>query len=361
MNILELNLLLILIYAFIFLFIIRTRLSKLLFIIVTTLQLIIINGLRHMSVGVDTVRYFKRFMEIVNGEVELFTKESGYNIAQIIINIFSDNFNVWLTIAASFIFVPLAIFIYKNSSRVFVSYILYLGLDFYLFTFNGLRQSIAIIIVLLSYNYIINKKFLKFLLIILVATSFHTSAIIFVPMYFLAHIKWSKIYMFMLGFIVILFYIFRFQIGKLLTILYYDDATWALDRYEISGGIGGTAIMIFIIILLGIAIYNPNKYFDKENIVLSNIMIISFIIQMLSSFSYLFTRLNMFYLVFIILYIPYLFEKIGKGTIKLRPKEATAIESFGKLFLIILLVIHYYNNTLIDGFEILPYNFFWQL
>lgn len=52
-----------------------------------------------------------------------------------------------------------------------------------------MRQSIGIIIVLFSLKYIKNHKFIKYAIGILIASLFHTSALIFLPFYFMHKIK----------------------------------------------------------------------------------------------------------------------------------------------------------------------------
>lgn len=69
--------------------------------------------------------------------------------------------------------------------------ILFMALVFY-FSFTYLRQMFAAAIVALSIKYIIERKFLKYCAIIVAAFSFHNSAIIFFPMYFIADRKYSK-------------------------------------------------------------------------------------------------------------------------------------------------------------------------
>lgn len=69
--------------------------------------------------------------------------------------------------------------------------ILFMALVFY-FSFTYLRQMFAAAIIGLSIRYIIERKFLKYCAIIIVAFSFHNSAIIFFPMYFIANKKYSK-------------------------------------------------------------------------------------------------------------------------------------------------------------------------
>lgn len=75
--------------------------------------------------------------------------------------------------------------------------ILFMALVFY-FSFTYLRQMFAAAIIGLSIRYIIERKFLKYCAIIIVAFSFHNSAIIFFPMYFIANRKYSKAHILLL-------------------------------------------------------------------------------------------------------------------------------------------------------------------
>lgn len=56
---------------------------------------------------------------------------------------------------------------------------------------SAMRQSLAISIFLLSINYIFKQDFLRYLLLILLATLFHASAIILLPIYLLGMLKFK--------------------------------------------------------------------------------------------------------------------------------------------------------------------------
>src|SRR5699024_3848226 len=97
MNVLIVNYLLINVYAFIFLYLFKSVKGKKLFISITTIQLIILNGLRDKTVGTDTLRYEKRFIEAQSATS--FPKLSGepaYDILQRIVLFYTKNFNFWL-------------------------------------------------------------------------------------------------------------------------------------------------------------------------------------------------------------------------------------------------------------------------
>lgn len=79
----------------------------------------------------------------------------------------------------------------KYAKNYYLVSILFMALVFF-FSFTYLRQMFAAAIIGLSIKYIIERKFLRFCVILLVAFSFHNSAIIFFPMYFIANKKYSK-------------------------------------------------------------------------------------------------------------------------------------------------------------------------
>ena len=79
----------------------------------------------------------------------------------------------------------------KYAKNYYLASILFMALIFF-FSFTYLRQMFAAAIIGLSIKYIIERKFLRFCVILLVAFSFHNSAIIFFPMYFIANKKYSK-------------------------------------------------------------------------------------------------------------------------------------------------------------------------
>ena len=85
----------------------------------------------------------------------------------------------------------------KYAKNYSLASILFLALVFF-FSFTYLRQMFAAAVIGLSIRYIIERKFLKSCAIIFAAFSFHNSAIIFFPMYFIANRKYSKAHILLL-------------------------------------------------------------------------------------------------------------------------------------------------------------------
>jgi len=78
----------------------------------------------------------------------------------------------------------------KYASNYSLALVLFMGLTFF-FTFTYLRQMMGCAIACFSIQYIIKRDLWRYLLVMLVAISFHKSAIIFLPIYFLPVRKYS--------------------------------------------------------------------------------------------------------------------------------------------------------------------------
>lgn len=76
-------------------------------------------------------------------------------------------------------------FIYLNSHDVSLSIVMYITIGLYEFMFQCMRQAIAMCFCLFAVEFCKNRKFLSFLLLVLLAMCFHQTAIVFLPVYFL--------------------------------------------------------------------------------------------------------------------------------------------------------------------------------
>lgn len=148
-------------------------------------------GLRSSSVGTDSGNYAFGFEDqryeskSLGGDGTLFVlSEPGFTILQRIVGKFSSHYNdLFLAIAGlcSLLFVA---FINRYTSSPLASLFVYITLGYYTFVFNGARQGIAIGIYMFAIPAIINRNFINYLLIVVLASLFHSSAIVAIPLYF---------------------------------------------------------------------------------------------------------------------------------------------------------------------------------
>ena len=72
-----------------------------------------------------------------------------------------------------------------------MSFWIYLCGTFYFFSMNGVRQSVAIMIFYYSFKYIEKHNFKKYAILNGIGFLFHSSAILFIPLYFILNKKYK--------------------------------------------------------------------------------------------------------------------------------------------------------------------------
>lgn len=119
-----------------------------------------------------------------------YSSEVGYTFLNVLISFFTENRYIFILIITLIIYICLFISLRKYTENYPLAVVLFMGLWFF-FTFTYLRQVLAATIVWLSIQYVIERKFWKFLVVFLIGFSMHNSAIIFFPLYFIPLRKFS--------------------------------------------------------------------------------------------------------------------------------------------------------------------------
>lgn len=81
--------------------------------------------------------------------------------------------------------------IYDQSKDVLMSIFIFLSWGYYFFTFNTIRNYFALSVCLYSIKFLKEKKYVPFLVLVLLAATIHKSALICIPVYLLANYKYS--------------------------------------------------------------------------------------------------------------------------------------------------------------------------
>lgn len=200
-----------------------------LFLFLLILILSSLAGLRDISVGKDTWAYIRAINSASNsysGELFFTYFEFGFGVLiKILIAILREPHYVILFI--SFITNTLIIKTlwryrqnYSFSFSVFLYYTLY-----YFETFNILRQYLALSIIFWGIKFLFEKKHIKFVIVTLVASSMHVSAIIaitFLPIHILVEKKMMLKHKILILFSLIGFLFFSNYIMDLNWFIFYD-------------------------------------------------------------------------------------------------------------------------------------------
>lgn len=171
--------------------------------------------------------------------------EVGYRHLNDIVYMFSQNYTVFLLVYAIIMYS-----LYLKSINDYTKYPLLTTLSFYcLFIgYMGMnRQHLALAICLFAYRYIVSREFIKFFVLVIIAVSFHFSAIIFLIAYFLNR----KISASFCAFAFLAAAIFNPMVEKITSPLFlalsnYDS--WTINKvakYAVSTGEGGSLFILF--------------------------------------------------------------------------------------------------------------------
>lgn len=145
--------------------------------------LTIVSALRSYKVGVDSIQYNEAFNIISNldfNQTNILRYETGFFYLVKLISLISENAQILFIITSLIIIPSIGLFIYRYSKNVVFSSLLYILFNIYFFHLTGMRQSLALVLILYAYNYAIKGKNIRFIILVILSTFFHSSAIIFI-------------------------------------------------------------------------------------------------------------------------------------------------------------------------------------
>lgn len=308
--------------------------------------LIMMLGFRDVSVGRDTYFYSQIFNnikgqnlhQVLNVEIE-----RGFRLFQYMTAMIFKEFQFVQIIVAILYISVVSFFIKKHSYNPLISYLLFITYGFFSFAMSTTRQTIAIAFTMIAYHYVIERKPLRFLLVVFLASSFHITALIFLPCYWLGRFRFNKKTILLFLSIGVLIISFR---SELINVL---NAYSRIEYTSIETGGNRLYILILVSILIGIIYRKPLLNRDESNKYFFYMMITTAIIMPITQFHPAVLRLNLYFFIFMIIYIPNLLYAINNKMIRF----------IGISGYIIVGVIVFFTQTIYET-NLIEYSFFWQ-
>lgn len=234
----------------------------------------------------------------------------------------------------------------KYSPNIYISIIVFVTLGQLNFALSALRQMTAIIFIMLSFTYIEQKKPIKFIALTIVASLFHSTAIIFIIAYPLYRIRLKiKTIIFMVVAMLLtipmakpLFLFVMPKIGS--PELYYNYL-----QSDLTLSISGAIISIFIFLFCVVVIFMSKGKADYQG--LCNFALVSVFFQILSAvlFAEAF-RFSLYFSIFDVLLIAEACSCGGKGDksfIRIKTVAITAV-----------LVVYYFVSPQVNIVDYIP-------
>lgn len=300
-------------------------------------------ALRAETVGLDTWGYNASFQRqeadfsVLQGPF-LLENEIGWDILQIIIKKLGLGFGALLWIEAVVYIAPLSYIIYKYSKNPYMSLFLFIAFDYFLFAMSAIRQTYALGFVMMAFVAAQNKHPVKFSVLVALASLFHMTAIVAIPIYFLSRLSLKNIYIFLAIVLGAVLVAFKGPIQEIMREV-------ARIGYEESET-GGNGMYLFMLSIVMLDIYTDHgvKQEQKSVGVIKYMIIAAIVMYPLLQFNPSIFRLHFYYSIFIIIYIPNVLKKIRNPYFRL------AI-SGGYL----TVATYYFMNYPLSGLGVVPY------
>lgn len=170
------------------------KVGKILFVLICFIELSFIAGFRSWDIGNDTNSYIQAFLlsasfpELMKNHMEF-----GYLLYNRALAHFTSNPQMLLITTSIFIIGSWLYTIYKYSSSILLSTLVFVILEFST-TLTMIRQEMAICIVLLCFPFVIKRQFFLFLVGCFLASTIHSSAILAIGIYFIYDIPFKRQY-----------------------------------------------------------------------------------------------------------------------------------------------------------------------
>lgn len=286
--------------------------------IASFLVLLIICGFReyifkYMEIGVDYDNYKQLFYQI-DKIVKL--KDSGFNALVIFIKFFTTNHIVFFLITSFIINFCFYKFCIDNSIEYKYSIFIFIAFGMLALSLNIIRQYIACGIFLLGFKYIYKKEdFFKYSIFVLIASLFHSSAVVLIVLPFLLNVKWKVRYRILALILLSILLINNSVIYFIMEQFSIIDESY-LNRYWETENISASNYTVFIISLmvLILILFNYSKFKESTNYNIKiNYLLLLVFVSFIAPAHLIYSRFLHYFLPAMLISVPEVFS-FFKGT-----------------------------------------------
>ena len=280
----------------------RKASSERFYVNICIIVLLTIVGLRSQYMGRDLPGYLNSYDIIGMRPWQWFTRfesflnyEKGFVLWMKICHTISPKRQFFLFACAAISMYPFAKMFYTKSRNTLLSIIVLLGTPIFPMFFSALRQGISLGIIGIAYIKIQEKKPVHFLALVIFASLFHSSALIFLLAYPVYWVKLKKHTAIASAVFLPVLFVLRIPIFGLMTKLFYTNA-----RPDYNDSSRYFIFLALIYIFCVIVRNRGNDHFGG----LSNIFFVGCAIQSMGGVYSIVIRLALYYLLSMTLLIP---------------------------------------------------------
>lgn len=263
----------------------------LIFVVIVIFILSLVSGIRS---GIGDTYMYEHLYKLITPEYDANGGyEAGFILLLKILKQVSEEPIFMLIVTSIIINVcnVISMYIFTKNGYFEIATFLYVASGYFTVTMNGLRQSLAASIIFLATIFIIKKKFIPYLITIIIMMTIHNSAFVMIPMYFIVNEKaWYKKTNILYG-VMLLGLFFYGPLMKLLQGTRYGGYS---DFNE--GGASPIRILVFLVpVVLAYLSRNIIRKNWKEGDIFVNMTIICGIIMIFSAINWIFARFTVYF------------------------------------------------------------------
>ena len=333
------------------------------YVFVACLLIFAVYGLRNTYwIGVDSRYSYRRAFESISQMTLAQFRNAGqeYNNAYYYLNWaishLGGDYQLFVSLEALFVTVCFGNLLYRYSPSPIQSICYHLGLLFFFFHFSALKQSYAMAFLMLAFDQIVQRKPVRYIILIFIASQFHYPSLVFLPAYWITMVRPGKSFLLLLAIALALTFIFRNQLLNLML-----DAYKGGDEEATMEGITflRTKSIIMIVIVVAAVVFRRPTAEDLVYGYLLEFMGIAIVFQTFCGYSNVFERLADYYFQFSVIFIPMVFDKRQRHRALLSWRIMDVIYTVAP-FVFCGYGIYRYLVTFVGDNHYVPYRFFFQ-
>lgn len=328
--------------------------------------LIFFAAFRNSSVGSDTKQFVLVFEGISQNDWSYFKTISGFNgriepgfyLLCKLLSYLSNDYVILLLVTSLFSLAVIFYFIKTNSSDIFLSILLFIGLQFYAYYLTAMRQILALSIIILGMQLFLKKnRNILFIVSVIIAYFFHRSAIVGILFLFFYKFTLNKFWVGLFLVVSMLAFVLGDRTTNFLASIFgyeqYISSDYDVSNYN-AAIIKTVLYGLFILIIIYTFLHKNDAYFFKNNRICnfaSFMLLFSFCLQVLAINSIILERVIPYFSIIGIILIPNFIDNIND-------KERIMIK-----FSIALICIFYciiVLNYRPEWTKVVPYLFRWE-
>lgn len=309
---------------------------------------------RNEKVGADTANYliiFENNARMNWSAIGKDTAEIGFQVLNKLLALISTNHHFYIAVMGLLVSALIYPTYRRVSNDAALTIALFCTMSTFVMMFSGIRQMLAVGLGFIAYEFTRNKKLVFFILTVVLAVLFHTSAFIIALMYPLYHIKIKRKWMFFVVPVLLAVFVFNKPIFSFLTAI--------AERFtNYQGTVTSTGAYTMIVLFIFFAVFSyvipDENLLDSETIGLRNFLLLALVLQMFAPLNVWTMRMNYYFIIFIPLLIPKIIESSSV--------RWNQFAKWGRNIMIVFFLGYFLVNAIFrsNNLNVFPYHFFWE-